>query len=47
MYVVMRVFTNLKIPTMVFGTKERALQYARDNESVFCTYEIKYVDYGG
>jgi hypothetical protein len=47
MYVVMMTFSNLKIPAIIFATRDRALEYVRDNESVFCTYEIKYVDYGG
>ena len=47
MYVVMRCFTNFRVPAMIFDTEERAIEYAKKNDNVYCTYTVEYVDYGG
>lgn len=47
MYVVMKCFKEFQIPEMVFGSEERAIEYVQQNEMVFFSYEIKYVEFGG
>ena len=45
MYVVMRVFNDFQVPTIIFKDEERAIQYVKEQETVFCSYRIKYVEY--
>lgn len=45
MYVVMKVFNDFTIPEIIFSTEERAIQYVKEQENVFCSYRIKYVKY--
>lgn len=46
MYVVMRVFNNFQTPAMVFADEDKAIRWAKEQESVFCSYLVKYVEYG-
>ncbi len=46
MYVVMRVFNDFTTPEIIFSTEDRAIQYVQEQESVFCSYCIKYIELG-
>ncbi len=46
MYVVMRVFNDFQVPTIIFKDEERAIQFIQEQETVFCSYCIKYIELG-
>ncbi len=46
MYVVMRVFNDFTTPEIIFSTEDRAIQYVQEQESVFCSYCIKFIELG-
>ncbi len=46
MYVVMRVFNDFQVPAIIFKDEERAIQYIQEQETVFCSYCIKYIELG-